>query len=854
MGETGRVSTIDSRGGPRQVPRRGELRVLLGAAPGVGKTYAMLGEGRRRAERGTDVVVAVVQTHGRPQTAAQLAGLEVVPPCELEYRGSSFTEMDLDAVLARRPQVALVDELAHSNVPGTRNERRYQDVAELLDAGIDVITTVNVQHLESLNDVVTQITGIRQRETVPDSVVRAADQVELVDMAPEALRRRMAHGNVYAPEKVDQALRNYFRPGNLAALRELALLWVADRVDAGLADYRRIHSIDVPWATRERVLVALSGGPEGAALLRSGARIASRGVGGELVAVYVARSDGLVDRDQSALAAQQRLTEDLDGSFQTVTGEDPATAVLEHARSVNASQIVVGLTRRRPWQRMFGTPVSQRIIEESGDIDVHIVSHDWSGSGVPWTRPNPLPRSRRVTGAVLAVLLPVLLTLLLSFFPHEDIGQLSLLLFLASTVVVALTGGLLAAIVTAALSSLLANWFFTPPLNTLTIADPENIAAVVIFLLVGTLVATVVDGAARRTRRGAEARAEADTLLWLTSQTLGEQLSVGHVLDQVASTFRLAGVQLRAREHGNAPWRVVQQSGSPEGDPASVLGLGEDRELAVFGRTLTVADQRVLAAFGAQVLNALARADLAEQAATAGALADRSAFQTALLAAVSHDLRTPLAAIKAASSSLLAQDIQLGAEDRQTLLELVDDNADRLSRLIRNLLDMTRLQTGTMAVQQRAVLLDEVVRPALTSVPRDRVVLTQEPGLPLLRTDPGLAERMVANLVDNALRHQPADRPVRISAGLVGGDGEDQPARVELRVSDNGPGVPADRREQMFEPFQRLGDAPAGQGLGLGLAVVAGFGRAIDAGVDAEDTPGGGLTMTLSFPVAGSTP
>ena len=483
---------------------------------------------------------------------------------------------------------------------------------------------------------------------------------------------------------------------------------------------------------------------------------------------------------------------------------------------------------------------------------MHIVSHDWVGRGNRWVRPSPLPGSRRLVGAVLAVLLPILLTVLLSLFPHEQIGQLSLIAFLASTVVVSLVGGLVAAVVTAVLSSLLANWFFTPPVHTFTIADADNIAALVIFVLVGVAVATVVDRAAARTRRGAEARAEADTLLWLTSQTLGEQLTVRHVLDEVASTFRLSGVQLRSREHGNAPWRVVEQSGTAAGDPASVLSLGENRELAVYGRTLSVADQRVLAAFGVQVLNELERAGLAEQAAEAGELADRNAFQTALLAAVSHDLRTPLAAIKASSSSLLAGDVELDPEDRRTLLLMVDDNADRLGRLIGNLLDMTRLQTGTMVVQPRAVLLDEVVRPALLPVPRERVQLTQEPGLPLLHTDPGLAERMVANLVDNALRHQPAGKPVRLSAGLVVGGAADEPDRVELRVSDNGPGVPAARREQMFQPFQRLGDAPAGQGLGLGLAVVAGFARAVGAGLEAEDTPGGGLTMVLTFPVAGS--
>ncbi|WP_460741494.1 DUF4118 domain-containing protein [Mariniluteicoccus endophyticus] len=828
-----------------QPPTRGELRVLLGAAPGVGKTYAMLGEGRRRAQRGTDVVVAFVETHGRRHTAAQREGLEVVPRRTITHQGASFTEMDVDAVLARRPEVALVDELAHTNVTGARNARRWQDVEELLAAGIDVITTVNVQHLESLNDVVAQITGVRQRETVPDSVVRAADQIELVDMAPEALRRRMAHGNVYPSEKVDAALNNYFRPGNLAALRELALLWVADRVDAGLADYRRTHDIDAPWATRERVLVALSGGSEGAALIRRGARIASKGVGGELVAVYVARSDGLVDRDRSELAAQQRLVTDLSGTFNTLTGEDPAEAVLEHARSINATQIVVGMTRRRPWQRLFGAPVSQRIISGSGEIDVHIVSHDLAGTGHGRHRPAPLPAHRRLAGLSAAIVLPALLTMAFLAAPQSYSQSLALMTGLAVTVAVALIGGLLPAMVAAVLASLLVNWFFTPPLGTLTISDPKNILGLVVFALVGIAVATVVDRAAARARLGAEARAEADTLMWLTSQTRGEALTVENVLAQIQQTFRLDSVEFRRRDAITSPWQVVAAAGTPDGEPDSLLALGELRDFAVRGRALTVAEQRVLAAFGAQILNEIEREDLVAAAEAADELQERTDFQTALLAAVSHDLRTPLAAIKASSSSLLAPDIELDPDDRRVLLTMVDENADRLERLIGNLLDMTRLETGNMQARPRAVLLDEVVRAAVAPHPPGRVLVEQPTGLPMVRTDPGLAERVVANIVDNALRHQPADEPVRLVAEVVAD-------RVELHVVDTGPGVPPARRERMFQPFQRLGDS--GNGLGLGLAVASGLARATGATLEAEDTPGGGLTMVMTFPPAVESP
>lgn len=354
---------------------RGKLRIYLGAAPGVGKTYAMLAEAHRRVERGTDCAVAFVEHHGRPRTEVLLHGLETVPRRTIDYRGTSFTEMDVDAVLARRPAVALVDELAHTNVPGSRNPKRWQDVEELLAAGIDVVSTVNIQHLESLGDVVESITGVRQQETVPDEVVRRADQIELVDMSPQALRRRMAHGNVYKPDKVDAALSNYFRPGNLTALRELALLWTADRVDEYLRQYRGEHNIRSTWQARERIVVGLTGGPEGRTLIRRATRLAEKGAGGEVLAVYISRSDGLTSASPKELAVQRTLVEDLGGTFHHVVGDDIPDALLDFARGVNATQIVLGSSRRRSWQYVLGPGVGQTVARESGpDLDVHIVT------------------------------------------------------------------------------------------------------------------------------------------------------------------------------------------------------------------------------------------------------------------------------------------------------------------------------------------------------------------------------------------------------------------------------------------------------------------------------------------------
>ena len=403
-----------------RVTPRGQLRIYLGAAAGVGKTYALLSEGHRRAERGADVVVGFAETHGRPQTAALIEGLEVVPRKKLAYRGSEWEEMDVDAVLARKPQIALVDELAHTNVPGSRHEKRWQDVDELLDAGIDVISAVNVQHLESVTDVVEQITGVPQRETVPDSVVRAADQVELIDMTAEALRRRMAHGNIYPPEKIDAALTNYFRAGNLTALRELALLWLADKVDEGLQRYRAEHDITSTWEARERVVVALTGGPEGDTLIRRAARIAARSSGGDLLAVHVTKSDGLTGANPANLARQRQLVESLGGTYHQVVGDEIADALLTFAKAENATQLVLGASRRG-WllALLTGPGIGARTIRDSGAIDVHIVTHPHVGTrwGILPRYRGGITRGRQLAGWILAVVLAPLVTLALAHQP-----------------------------------------------------------------------------------------------------------------------------------------------------------------------------------------------------------------------------------------------------------------------------------------------------------------------------------------------------------------------------------------------------------------------------------------------------
>jgi two-component system sensor histidine kinase KdpD len=826
---------------------RGRLKIYFGSAPGVGKTYAMLGEAIRRRERGTDAVVGFAEPHGRPRTAALLDTLEVMP-----RRGG---EMDVDAVISRAPEVVLVDELAHTNAPGARNDKRWQDVEELLAAGIDVVSTVNVEHLESLADVVERITGVPRHETVPDRFVRRAEQIELVDMSAESLRRRLAHGDVYPPEQADGALSDYFRLGNLTALRELALLWVADQVDDALARYRDEKGITETWEARERIVVALTGGPEGDTLIRRGARIAARAGHADLVAVHVARRNdkaaGLADGSPEALARQRALVEGMGGSYHQVTGDDVPGALIEFAQAVNATQIVLGSSRRNRWQYISGPGVGATVAGRSGDVDVHIVTHDYAGKGRGLTRvgQTSLGRRRLTAGWLFALLGPPALTGLLSI-RGEGLGlPTEMLFFLALTVGVALVGGLWPAIVAAVAGFLLLNWFFTPPLHTLTVAELENAFALLVFVAVAVAVATVVDLAARRSSQAARARSEATTLSLLATSVLRGEDALPELLERVRETFGLASVSLLERT-GDAWERVASAGADPCVRPEDAdvrVQVSDVLTLALRGPVLPAADRRVLAAFAYQAAAALDRQRLAEQAKHARRLAEGNKIRTALLAAVSHDLRTPLASIKASVTSLRTDDVQWDPSDEAELLATIEESADRLDRLVANLLDMSRLQTGVVNPLSRPVSIDEVLQPSLANVPGDQVKIEVPDNLPPVLADPGLLERSLANVVENAVRHGGAE-PVRIFARSVGGS-------VELRVIDRGPGVPDASKSQMFEPFQRLGDRPRGDGVGLGLAVARGFAEAVGGDLRAEDTPGGGLTMIFSLPVeAGRSP
>ncbi|GAA4258377.1 sensor histidine kinase [Dactylosporangium darangshiense] len=826
---------------------RGTLRVYLGAAPGVGKTYKMLEEGQRRRDRGTDVVVGFVETHDRPVTAAMLEGLDVVPRKDVQYRGAAFTELDVDAVLARRPEVALIDELAHTNVPGGEHVKRWEDVEVLLEAGIEVLTTVNVQHLESLNDVVESITGVPQRETVPDAVVRRAEQIELVDMTPEALRRRMAHGNIYKPEKIDAALGNYFRVGNLTALRELALLWLADKVDEQLDRYRADHAIDKTWEARERVVVALTGGPEGDTLIRRAARVAARTKGADVLAVHVVRGDGLAGADPASLTRQRLLVESLGGTYHQVLGGDVPRALLDFARGVNATQLVLGASRRGRLAQILSPGVGVTTTAGSGAIDVHLVTHA-EARRFSWRirtgAAGGLTRGRRAAGLALAAAGLPLLTLAL----HGVRGTMALpsdiLAYLVLAVAAALVGGLIPALICAVGGFLLLNWYFTPPLNRFTVAERENLFALVAYVAVAVAVATVVDAAARRARDAARASAEAQTLSTLAVSVLHGDNPLEALLERVRESFGLACVTLLERADEHAPWRPAASVGAePCTSPAdgeTEVPIEENVSLVLRGHALPAEARRLVEAFAAHAAIALRQRRLAEQAAEAGTLAEVDRLRTALLSAVSHDLRSPLASAKAAVGSLRSPDVQFSDEDQAELLATAEESLDKLTRLVENLLDMSRLQAGALALSLQPVDLADALPRAADDLDAAVAVIVPE-RLPEVRADPALLERILVNLLGNALRYSPVERPPSMRASEHAG-------LVEIRVVDHGPGLPPAHQERVFQPFQRLGDRDNATGVGLGLALSRGLAEAMGGSLTPEPTPGGGLTMTLALP------
>ena len=819
---------------------RGRLRIYLGAAPGVGKTYAALDEARRLVAAGVDLVVGLVETHGRAETTALVEGLEIVPRRLLQHRGASFEEMDLDAILARAPQVVFIDELAHTNVPGSQNPKRWQDVGNLLDAGIDVISTVNIQHLESLNDVVAEITGVVQQETIPDDVVRRADEIELVDLTQEGIRDRLTAGKIYPEERVNAAMANFFRAGNLGALRELALSWTADRVDEALLKYREAHGIAAPWETRERVIVGVTGTDGGDEIIRRAARMAmrSRGI---LTGVHVRALDGLATGAAPDLESQKELLAQLGGEYVEMSGSDVASAIVEFARSENATQLVVGATRRNRWQRLVRGSVIEDVIRSAGPIDVHVISYgrELSTARPISQHPPALPRRRRWAGWMVGVGGIGLVTPLMLLERGDLALQNVLLVYLLVATAAAWTGGLGPALGAGLAGFLAGNYLFTPPFETWTIDSGQDVFALVAFLVVTGATGALVSLTARRAAQARRAHAEAETLLALT--TVSGAATAHEILTRLQVALDLSGVLLFLH-NDDKPTEITVGQPLPPDSSTRTLTLPGGGRLSFTSRPLSSDDERVLHAFVSQLNAAIDRDRLAEEAAEAQTLGKADELRTALLRAVSHDLRSPLASIKATVSSLLQEDITWNPEQIRDFLASTYTETLRLDHMVADLLDASRLQAGVVRPKTVRVGLDECVAAALVGVHDDQamVELRVPENLPPVLTDPALLERVVENLIRNAIQYTPSGETVRVDAGLVGD------SRIDLRIIDHGPGIRPEQHQDLFQPFQRM-NGRTEHGVGLGLSVARGICNALGHELTAEDTPGGGATMVISF-------
>ncbi|WP_411839106.1 ATP-binding protein [Paracoccus sp. ME4] len=866
---------------------RGRLKIFLGAAPGVGKTYAMLEAARRRAAEGVDVVAAVVETHGRAETEALLAGLELLPKRAHFYRERILHEMDLDALLERRPQLALIDELAHSNIPGSRHDKRWQDVEEVLAAGIDVLTTLNVQHLETLNDRVARISGVRVRETVPDAVLDRADEVELIDLPTEELIERLRAGKVYVQDQIARAVQNFFSRGNLTALRELAMRAAADRVDAQLQEHMRANAIGGPWPAQERVLVALTASPVARTLVRTAKRMADRArVEWVAVTVTSAHADRLPEADTEALAQALRLAERLGAEVATLTAAGPvADEILDYARRRNVSRILLGRARPRPWWRRIGREnVAHAVTEAGRDFEVTMVSDPRKGRTPPAVRTWSVDRDPRAYAkATLTVAGASLLALAADrIFPIPSLS----LIFMTGVILVAVRQGLWPSLYASCVSFLIYNFFFTHPRNTLFVIHQDQIMTLLLFLiasgLTGNLAARLRDRAlaqrdiAMRTnllydfaRQVAGAGSTVEVLH--AAATHVAAASGGRtVLMRPDATGRLAveaaeppgeTLELRDASAADYAWTRGEEAGRGSGTlPASrwlFLPVGApDRRVAVLGVALPDGrapgpmDRRLLEAMSDQTGVALERIALQGDLERALVSSEAERLRAALLSSVSHDLRTPLVSIIGAASSLADPGLSLPAVARTELAETIRDEGERLDRYIQNLLDMTRLGHGALVPKRIAADLREIAgsaRHRLRGALRGHAVEVAVPaGLPPVLADPLLIEQVVMNLLDNAAKYAPEASRIQVGARVQGPD-------ALLWVADEGPGIPEEARARVFDMFYRV-DQGDGQraGTGLGLAIARGIVEAHGGRIAAQPArpDGRGTRITLTLPLA----
>jgi len=872
---------------------RGRLKIFLGAAPGVGKTYELLATAQARRREGVDVVIGVVETHGRAETEALIEGLESIPRQRIEYKGRELEEMDLDALLARRPALALIDELAHSNVPGSRNPKRYLDVEELLAAGIDVYSTLNIQHIESLNDVVARITRIRVRETVPDYVLDQADDVEIVDITPDDLLQRLRDGKVYVPQTAARALDHYFSPGNLTALRELALRSTAQRVDAQLLDHMQEHAIPGPWAAGERVLVCVTRGGSGAALVRYGRRIAAR-LRAPWVALHVetARTLRLSETERDHIAETLRLAETLGAQAVTIPGRDVADDILVYAREHNFTHVVVGNAATSRWWLM--PTVTQRLVARARDLPVHVLGQERDAAEAEDAPPPPDRPAKPVQWAPYGVSAALVgAAVLLGMALREVLQAASIsLAFLTAVLAAAAAFGLWPSLFACLLSVLAYNFFFLPPLYTFTIADPENVVTLVFFLITA-VVASNLAAAVRAQAVTARLRARTtddlyqfsrklaaigtlDDLLWAAVYQVAAMLKVRVVLllpndDSIAvragyppeDTLEEADLAAArwAWQHNRPAGRgsdtlpggrlLFLPLGTGRG-PVAVMGIESgDHESLGPGPILSPDQRRLLDALGDQTAVSIERITLAEDVDRARLMAETERLRSALLTSISHDLRTPLASILGAASSLESYDDLLDTGAKRELLRTIQEEAERLGRFVANLLDMTRLEAGALRPKQEAADLGELVGSALARAGKvlvaHRVEVDLAPDLPLPELDVVLFEQALFNVLDNAAKYAPHGSLVTVRAWAEPAAGE-----VRLQVMDEGPGLPEAALPHLFDKFYRVEAADRQRpGTGLGLAIARGFVEAMGGHVDAANrTERSGAVFTFVLPVA----
>ncbi len=860
----------------------GRLKLFLGAAPGVGKTYEMLTAARARLREGVDVVVGVVETHGRAETEALLAGLEVIARRRLDYRGHPLEEMDLDAILARRPALVLVDELAHTNVPGSRHAKRHLDVAELLAAGIDVYATLNIQHLESLTDVVARITRIRVRELVPDSVIDRADEVELIDLTPADLIQRLEEGKVYVPQQAARAIRHYFSPGNLTALRELALRRTAQRVDAQMLNYMQAHAIRGPWPAGERLLACVGDAPDASALVRHAKRLADQlRAPWTVLHVETAAAGRRSDAAQGQVAEALRLAERLGATAATIPGQDVAETVIDYARQHNFVHVVIARARRAGWRRFRRGAVERRLIRRAGDLAIHLLPAppEASARAAGRSRPAPVIAPAQYAGSAGIVLAGLIAALLLrGFLANSDVG----LVFLTAVLLSAITYGLGPSLLACVLSALAYNFFFLPPLYTFTIADPENVVALFFFLLVALLAGNLaarlraqVIAARERAKttgdlyqfsRKLGLAVEMDDLLWATAHQIALMLKLRVVLllpeagalavragfppedllgeaDLAAATWCWQHIRPAGRGAQTLPgarWLFLPMRTGR--GAVGVVGIDRDQP-----GPLSPEQHRLLDALTDQAALAIERVRLVEDLDRVRLAAEADRLRAALLTSISHDLRTPLASILGSASSLAAHDAAFDPPARAALTRTIQEEAERLNRFIGNLLDMTRLEAGRVMPQRGLADLSDVVGAVLRRAEKilalHRVALDLPPDLPMLAIDMVLFEQVLFNLLDNAAKYAPAGTAITVRARREGG-------RVRIEVLDEGPGIAADELARIFEKFHR---APATDrrppGLGLGLAICRGFVEAMGGTITAANRAGRpGAVFAIDLP------